>query len=62
MPPDMTPSFESKGPLPTDEAAAAARAKVELRQLVWSFWLASALIAGPVGIATMIAHWIQPLR
>ncbi|HYL74480.1 MAG TPA: hypothetical protein VEU96_09765 [Bryobacteraceae bacterium] len=43
-------------------AAPEARAHVELRQLVWRFWLPSALIAGPVGIATMIAHWIQPLR
>lgn len=58
----MTPSFESKGPPPTDEAAAGARATVEWRQLVWRFWLASALIVGPVAIATTIAHWIQPLR
>ena len=58
----MTPSFESNGPPATDEVASAARAKVEWGQLVWRFWLVSALIAGPVAIATMIAHWIQPLR
>ncbi len=46
----------------TPLAAAEARPKIETRQLVWRFLLASALIVGPVGIATMFAHWLQPLR
>jgi hypothetical protein len=57
----MTTSLESKGMLPADEGGEA-RAKVEWRQLLWRFLWAFALIAGPVGIATMIAHWAPLLR
>jgi hypothetical protein len=62
MPPDMTTSLESKGMLPPDEGGAEARAKVEWRQLLGRFLLAFGLIAGPIGIATMIAHWAPLIR
>lgn len=62
MPPDMANSWESKGIRPAGEGAAEVRKRVELRQLLWRFLLAFALIAGPVGVATMIAHWMPPVH
>jgi hypothetical protein len=58
----MTTSLESEGMLSVHERVVDRRAKVELHQLLWRFLLAFGLILGPVGVATMIAHWAPPLH
>jgi hypothetical protein len=55
----MTTSLETKGILPSNEGAVKVRTSVERRQLVWRFLLVFALIVAPVGIATLIAHWVR---
>jgi len=52
----------SPGDLDRIQGGAATRAKAGLQHLLWSYLLVFALIAGPVGIGTMIAYWTAPLR
>ncbi|HEV8039724.1 MAG TPA: hypothetical protein VGP62_12725 [Bryobacteraceae bacterium] len=42
-----------------DEQAAEVRAKVEGWQLFWRFFWSVGLIAGTVGVASLIAHWAR---
>jgi hypothetical protein len=57
----MTDSSISK-PILVGQETGQVQMKVERRQLVWRLLFSFGAIAGVVMVATVIAHWMRPIR
>ena len=57
----MTNSSKGK-PILVDQETGEVQMQIERRRLVWRFLFSFGSIAGVVTVATMIAHWMRPIR